>query len=77
MRSVEQLPPRIDDALPWHTSSHSGSSGGNCVEVTGGLPQRVGVRDSKRRAAGVHVVSVATWRAFVAGVRTGALTRGR
>lgn len=72
MRSVEQLA-----HLPWRTSSHSGSSGGNCVEVTGAIPRRVGVRDSKRPAAGAHLVTVRAWQSFVGGVRSGALTPNR
>lgn len=53
----------------WFKSSHSGSSGGNCVE-TAGLPaiDAVGVRDSKDPAQGCLAVSPRAWSAM-----TGAL----
>ncbi|MEU6537834.1 DUF397 domain-containing protein [Streptomyces sp. NPDC047000] len=45
MRSIEQR-----DGLVWFKSSHSGTSGGDCVEVAT-TPRTVHVRDSKAQAA--------------------------
>jgi hypothetical protein len=54
----------------WRKSSYSGGAG-NCVEVAGGLPGAVGVRDSKDPAGPALVFSPHTWRAFVAEVKNG------
>ncbi|MFC7817789.1 DUF397 domain-containing protein [Streptomyces sp. NPDC057367] len=51
--------------LDWHKSSYSGGSGGNCVEVAGGVPGVVPVRDSKLAAGPVVVVGSAAWTEFV------------
>jgi uncharacterized protein DUF397 len=50
----------------WHTSSHSGGNGGQCVEVAGNLPEAVVVRDSKARQEGTLVFSRAAWSGFIA-----------
>ncbi|GHJ16527.1 DUF397 domain-containing protein [Micromonospora sp. AKA38] len=50
----------------WRTSTRSGASGGNCVEVADNLPDVVGVRDSKDRSGPVLVFGPTMWRAFVA-----------
>lgn len=50
----------------WRTSTRSGASGGNCVEVASNLPGVVGVRDSKDPSGPVLVFGPTTWRAFVA-----------
>ncbi|MGD0927940.1 MAG: DUF397 domain-containing protein [Streptosporangiaceae bacterium] len=50
----------------WHTSSHSGGNGGQCVEVAGNLPGAVVVRDSKARQEGTLVFSRAAWSRFIA-----------
>ena len=52
----------------WHKSSYSGQSG-NCVEVARNLPELVAVRDSKEPDGAKLMVSQATWRAFIRGVR--------
>jgi uncharacterized protein DUF397 len=54
----------------WRKSSYSGGSG-NCVEVAGGLPGAVGVRDSKDPAGPALVVSPGSWRHFTAAVKNG------
>ena len=54
----------------WRKSSYSGGAG-NCVEIAGGLPGAVGVRDSKDPAGPALVFSPRTWRAFVAKVKSG------
>jgi len=55
----------------WRKSSHSGSNGGNCVEV-GTAGEAVAVRDSKNPSGQVLTFAVATWKAFAEHVKTGA-----
>jgi hypothetical protein len=55
----------------WRTSTRS-NNGGACVEVAA-TPDMVGVRDSKDRTGPVLVFGTAEWRAFLTGVKTGAL----
>lgn len=52
----------------WFTSSYTNPASNNCVEVRFDAG-RVGVRDTKRRAAGTHRVSAGTWRAFIGAVK--------
>ncbi len=59
------------DGLNWRTSSFSGGNGGACIEVAvhDGM---ILVRDTKDHGRGpVHRYTLAGWRAFVAGVRSG------
>lgn len=49
----------------WFKSSHSGSDGGDCVEVALG-PASVRVRDSKDRSGPVLAFEPDAWTAFVA-----------
>ncbi|MFD4763190.1 DUF397 domain-containing protein [Streptomyces sp. NPDC058439] len=49
----------------WRKSSYSGNTGGECVEVTDGLPCAVPVRDSKNPDGPVLVVGADAWPAFV------------
>jgi len=49
----------------WRTSTRSGSSGGNCVEVADNLPGVVLVRDSKDRDGATLAFPAEAWRAFV------------
>lgn len=49
----------------WRTSSYSGSTGNNCVEVAP-LPRVVAVRDSKDRDGGHLAVGRRAWRSFIA-----------
>ncbi|MGW4688426.1 DUF397 domain-containing protein [Streptomyces sp. NPDC004244] len=53
----------------WRTSSYTNSDGGTCVEVAGGLPGVVPVRDSKRPGGAVVVVTDGAWGAFVDGIK--------
>jgi hypothetical protein len=57
----------------WHKSSYSGGEGGDCVEVADGYPGIVPVRDSKEPQGPVLVFPVASWTAFVVGVRAGSI----
>jgi uncharacterized protein DUF397 len=55
--------------VTWIKSSHSGPTGGNCVE-TAALPDgEVAVRDSKVPGGPALVFSAAAWGAFVGDVR--------
>jgi hypothetical protein len=60
-------------AAMWQTSSHSGSNGGQCVEVAANLPGVVAVRDSKNPHGPKLLATPAGWRTFVGGVKTGTL----
>ncbi|MFE4748745.1 DUF397 domain-containing protein [Streptomyces mirabilis] len=63
--SVEQVTNKMD-GLRWFKSSHSGSDGGDCMEVAAGL-NAVYVRDSKVAGDGpVLRVGRDEWAAFVA-----------
>ncbi|WP_443043239.1 DUF397 domain-containing protein [Streptomyces sp. HM190] len=48
----------------WRKSSHSGSSGGACVEVAP-LAPHIAVRDSKNPDGGILTLSVAAFSAFL------------
>ncbi|MGW5017013.1 MULTISPECIES: DUF397 domain-containing protein [Streptomyces] len=54
----------MEVALPYHKSSHSGSGGGNCVEVANG-PRLVHVRDTKDTSVPGLAVGPGAWAAFV------------
>ena len=54
----------------WRKASLSATNGG-CVEIAANLPNVVAVRDSKRPEGGAHVVSRATFAAFLSDVRVG------
>ncbi len=49
----------------WRKSTYSNGDGGNCLEVTDGVPGVVPVRDSKLTASPVIVVGSASWTEFV------------
>ncbi|HUY49541.1 MAG TPA: DUF397 domain-containing protein [Streptosporangiaceae bacterium] len=55
----------------WRKSSHSGSNGGQCVEVARNLKAMVAVRDSKCPGNGALLFSHAEWAAFIAAVKDG------
>ncbi|WP_380284916.1 DUF397 domain-containing protein [Kitasatospora purpeofusca] len=56
--------------LEWFKSSFS-SNGGECIEVSGGLPGAVPVRDSKDPSGPALVFRADAWRAFVGAVQAG------
>jgi hypothetical protein len=56
----------------WVKSSHSGPTGGNCVEVASLAGGTVAVRDSRHPAGPALVFTAADWAAFVAVTRDGA-----
>ena len=53
----------------WRKSSHSGSNGGNCVEVAALAGGHRAVRDSKDPDGPALLFSPADWRAFTAALR--------
>jgi hypothetical protein len=64
-----------DNELAWRKSSYSGPQGGNCVEGAA-YDGMILLRDTKNHGHGaVHRFTVAGWRAFLAGVRTGDFDR--
>jgi Domain of unknown function (DUF397) len=58
------------NSATWRKSSHSGSNGGECVEV-GGHHGHVFVRDTKDKEGPVLRVSPAVWRRFADGLKSG------
>ena len=66
--------PDLRDAR-WRTSTHSGGSGGTCVEVATNLRATTGavhVRDSKDPHGPILSFIPDQWEAFVQGIRDGA-----
>ncbi|MFG2114581.1 DUF397 domain-containing protein [Streptomyces sp. NPDC048718] len=62
MRSVD-----LSD-ITWRKSSYSNADGGNCLEVSDGLPL-VPVRDSKNPTGPTLVFPARVWGTFVDGVK--------
>ena len=60
----------------WRKSSYSGGNGGDCVEVAVLADDSRAVRDSKDPEGPKLVFAPATWRAFTAAVKGGALDLG-
>jgi hypothetical protein len=60
----------------WRKSSYSGGNGGNCVEIAVLADDSRAVRDSKDPEGPKLVFAPATWRAFAAAVKRGALDLG-
>jgi Domain of unknown function (DUF397) len=75
MRDVREgasaaAPPGADGAR-WAKSTHSGPTGGNCLEVALLADGRVAVRNSRRSAGPALVFPAAEWAAFIARARDG------
>jgi hypothetical protein len=51
----------------WRTSSYSGTSGGNCVEVASA--DGVMVRDTTNREGGALVFTAEMWQEFIGGLK--------
>ncbi|NGO48602.1 DUF397 domain-containing protein [Streptomyces ureilyticus] len=56
-------------ATVWHKSSHSGGSGGDCLEVAANLPGLAPVRDSKNPHGPKLAFRAEAWTAFVANLK--------
>jgi hypothetical protein len=56
----------------WRKSSYSGQSG-DCIEVAGGLPDAVGVRDSKHCGGPALLLTPGAWRTLLRRVKSGEL----
>jgi uncharacterized protein DUF397 len=56
--------------VPFHKSSFSDTTGGECVEV-GTRAGVVGIRDSKNPAGGLLALPAGTWELFADRVKTG------
>jgi Domain of unknown function (DUF397). len=54
----------------WRKSSYSADNGAACVEVTGGIPGMVAVRDSKDPDGPILTFTHAEWRAFLKELKT-------
>jgi hypothetical protein len=52
----------------WRTSSHSGTTGGNCIEVAFAA-DAVAVRDSMNPAGPVLAFDAGTWASFLGNLR--------
>ncbi|MCX4630416.1 MULTISPECIES: DUF397 domain-containing protein [unclassified Streptomyces] len=58
------------NGLSWRKSSYSNGEGGECVEVSDGLPGAVPVRDTKLAGTGpVLVFPAVVWSSFILGVK--------
>jgi hypothetical protein len=57
--------------VAWRKSSHSGSNGGDCVEVAAFLGEKVAIRDSKNPTGPVLTFSTSDWTAFLNAVKSG------
>jgi Domain of unknown function (DUF397) len=55
----------------WVKSTHSGPTGGNCVEVAFLAGGQVAVRDSRHASGPALVFPAAGWAAFTAGAKAG------
>jgi hypothetical protein len=56
--------PDLSQAI-WRKSTHSSSTGQNCVEVATNLPDVVAVRDSKEPYGPKLLVSPTDWESFI------------
>ncbi|MBT3152259.1 DUF397 domain-containing protein [Streptomyces sp. CHD11] len=53
----------------WRKSSYSNQEGGDCVEMAGGIPGVVPVRDSKAPHGPALCFDGASWAAFIGGLK--------
>ena len=57
------------DGRTWRKSSHSGSNGGNCIEITA-APGTVAIRDSNNPGGPVLTFTGQNWQRFTDQVKT-------
>ncbi|MDX5566066.1 DUF397 domain-containing protein [Streptomyces sp. ID05-04B] len=55
--------------VTWRKSSYSNTTGGDCVEVSDGLPAVVPVRDSKTPERGAVLFGADAWASFVSALK--------
>lgn len=60
-------------SVVWRKSSHSGTNGGDCIELGYGLTDAAPVRDSKDPSGPALLFTPEAWSAFVGAVRSGEL----
>jgi hypothetical protein len=60
-----------DITAPWIKSSHSGPTGGNCVEVAFLSDGDVAMRNSRHPDGPALIFTRAEWNAFLGGARDG------
>jgi hypothetical protein len=59
----------------WTKSSHSGPTGGNCVELAHLYGGQVAIRNSRHRSGPALLFTAAEWDAFLAGAKNGEFDR--
>jgi Domain of unknown function (DUF397) len=67
--------PDLSQAI-WRKSSHSSSTGQNCVEVATNLHGVVAVRDSKNFDGPPLIVRRSDWRAFILDLKSKTIAKG-
>ena len=65
----------ISSDTVWMKSTHSGPTGGNCVELAHLYGGQVAIRNSRHRSAPALLFTEAEWDAFLAGVKDGEFDR--
>jgi hypothetical protein len=73
--SRHEAPQVISRDTTWLKSSHSGPTGGNCVELAHLYGGQVAIRNSRHRAGPALLFTEAEWEAFLAGVKDGEFDR--
>jgi Domain of unknown function (DUF397) len=59
----------------WMKSTHSGSTGGNCVELAHLYGGQVAIRNSRHPSGPALLFTAAEWDAFLAGAKDGEFDR--
>ncbi|MFC7380769.1 DUF397 domain-containing protein [Sphaerisporangium rhizosphaerae] len=62
--------------VEWIKSTHSGSNGGNCVEIARLSGSHRGVRDSKSPFGPILMCNGPAWNAFIRGLKHGLIEDG-
>jgi hypothetical protein len=61
--------------VAWTKSSHSGPTGGNCVELAHLYGGQVAIRNSRHRSGPALLFTADEWDAFLAGAKNGDFDR--
>lgn len=77
MSSIKSGIPASDIPAAWIKSSHSGPTGGNCVEVAFLADGAVAVRNSRCPDGPALIFTNAEWDAFIGGISEGEFTLER